>query len=269
MPFHRHLMLAALLALTGMPGAAEEAMTWRYDRLVDPNPADTHLTLTFGGPHADAAVFLATCAIGVEESFAEIRIRVETAGYETGTPVAYTLDIAPGFTMPGQGLVTGGGSGAGIGGVAFSVGMTAPLWEALRDGREMQFALSADMAEILPLGGIGAMATAFREDCAGIRTLGAAGPVWERLDDSGITALLTAHDLVYENGDFQRFLPSGRTLYRAAETSWGYWRAEGGRYCSQWPPGDAWDCYDLHHDGGNAVRFTDDWGNVSTGVFAE
>ena len=92
---------------------------------------------------------------------------------------------------------------------------------------------------------------------------------WFRLDDAGITEILTTHDLIYENDAFQRFLPSGRTLYRYGETSWGYWRAEEGRYCSQWPPGDEWDCYDVEYDGATALRFIDDWGNVSSGVFDE
>lgn len=93
---------------------------------------------------------------------------------------------------------------------------------------------------------------------------------WQRFeDDATLRAFLIAHPLVYETGAFQQFNPSGRTLYRTAETSWGYWRVEGGQYCSQWPPSDGWDCYDVSRDGAGAVRFVDAWGNASVGRVAE
>lgn len=92
---------------------------------------------------------------------------------------------------------------------------------------------------------------------------------WVRLDTDQIRETLITHDLIYENEAFQRFLESGRTLYRYGETSWGYWRAENDRYCSQWPPGQDWTCYDVEHDGGTGLRFIDDWGNTATGAFAE
>ena len=92
---------------------------------------------------------------------------------------------------------------------------------------------------------------------------------WQTLETAEIAEILTRHDLTYETGAFQRFLPSGRTLYRNGETSWGYWRAEADRYCSQWPPGEDWACYVVEHDGATGLRFIDAWGNISTGVFAE
>ncbi len=88
-------------------------------------------------------------------------------------------------------------------------------------------------------------------------------------EDAALRALLTEHDLVSETGASQQFLPSGRTLYRYGETSWGYWRVDQGRYCSQWPPSDDWDCYAVFSDGAAGVQFVDDWGNVSVGFFAE
>mgnify|MGYP006934828555 CR=1 FL=1 len=87
--------------------------------------------------------------------------------------------------------------------------------------------------------------------------------------DAELTALLIDNPLIYDTGAEQRFFPSGRTLYNFGEPSWGQWRIEAGRYCSQWPPGDDWTCYDVAHDGYAAVQFTDDWGNVTIGTFAE
>ncbi len=43
----------------------------------------------------------------------------------------------------------------------------------------------------------------------------------------------------------QRFYESGRTLYNDGRDSWGYWRVDGDRYCSQWPPSESWTCYDM------------------------
>lgn len=99
----------------------------------------------------------------------------------------------------------------------------------------------------------------------------AAGPAaadWTRLTTEEIAAALADRDVTYENDAWQRFLPSGRTIYRWGETSWGYWRAEADHYCSQWPPAQPWECYHVEVDGQGGIRFTDDYGNVSTGVFA-
>jgi len=64
---------------------------------------------------------------------------------------------------------------------------------------------------------------------------------------------------------WQDFRNTGRTLYNAGEDSWGYWREEGGRYCSQWPPGNEWTCYDVERNG-NEIRFIDDSGQKTIGV---
>lgn len=92
---------------------------------------------------------------------------------------------------------------------------------------------------------------------------------WERLDGAAIAAILVEHPLAYESGAWQRFLPSGRTLYTSGEPSWGYWQVENDRYCSRWPPGAGWDCYDVEHDGRDGIRFIDDGGNVTAGVYSE
>ncbi len=98
----------------------------------------------------------------------------------------------------------------------------------------------------------------------------AGAQTWDAVTETdAIVALLTAQDLVYEDGATQSFRPSGRTLYTFGEPSWGHWRVMNGQYCSQWPPGDDWDCYDLSHDGGVQVRFSDAWGNHSVGQFAQ
>ncbi|MEL6952160.1 MAG: hypothetical protein AAFN09_03875 [Pseudomonadota bacterium] len=93
---------------------------------------------------------------------------------------------------------------------------------------------------------------------------------WRALNGAELAALLSEGRWVYEDGAWQEFRPSGRTLYTSAEPSWGRWQAQNDRYCSQWPPSDAWDCYDVERDAGFApgdrVRFVDDWGNATVGT---
>lgn len=90
---------------------------------------------------------------------------------------------------------------------------------------------------------------------------------WRAMDGAEIAAALTDQTLIYENAT-QRFYASGRTLYDAGQDSWGYWAVRGDQYCSQWPPGDQWDCYDMAamDDG---VRFIGADGSVADGTFAQ
>lgn len=92
---------------------------------------------------------------------------------------------------------------------------------------------------------------------------------WQRLGDADISATLTAHALVYDDGSEQVFFTDGRTLYTAGSgESWGKWWAEGGRYCSTWPPGETPACYDLDL-AAPQVRFTSDGGGQTLGRFKD
>lgn len=90
---------------------------------------------------------------------------------------------------------------------------------------------------------------------------------WRPLDGAGIAARLTDQTLIYENAT-QRFYASGRTLYDAGQDSWGYWAVRGDQYCSQWPPGDQWDCYDMAAMD-QKVKFIGSDGSVTVGVVQE
>jgi len=89
---------------------------------------------------------------------------------------------------------------------------------------------------------------------------------WVPMTGSEIEAVLTDREVIYE-GAKQRFYASGRTLYNAGRESWGYWAARGDQYCSQWPPGDQWDCYDMAAKDG-WVRFIGSDGSVTDGQIA-
>ncbi|MEJ8560895.1 hypothetical protein QTO30_06445 [Yoonia sp. GPGPB17] len=89
---------------------------------------------------------------------------------------------------------------------------------------------------------------------------------WKSMDGAEIAEVLTDQTVIYENAT-QRFYASGRTLYSAGQDSWGYWVVRDDQYCSQWPPGDQWDCYDIAKMEG-MIRFIGIDGSVTDGMFA-
>jgi len=87
---------------------------------------------------------------------------------------------------------------------------------------------------------------------------------WRTLSGPEITDTLIGVTLDYESA-WQDFRESGKTLYNSGGNSWGNWRVEGDQYCSQWPPRDLWDCYDVAISGAK-VRFTGAFEDVSIGT---
>jgi hypothetical protein len=67
-----------------------------------------------------------------------------------------------------------------------------------------------------------------------------------------------------DGGDWrQSFSPSGDTVYSTQSGhSDGMWDVRGDQYCSRWPPGDHWTCYDVLGDG-DAVTFVSATGERS------
>jgi hypothetical protein len=97
----------------------------------------------------------------------------------------------------------------------------------------------------------------------------AAAEDWRALTGAEITAALTARVLAYD-GATQNFFADGRTLYEAGGPSWGAWRVDGDRYCSQWPPRDAWDCYAVEAEArGLDLRFVGKGGEVTVGRYVD
>ncbi len=88
---------------------------------------------------------------------------------------------------------------------------------------------------------------------------------WRPLSESQILSALSGRTLIYGDA-IQTFLPSGRTSYDAGRLTWGYWRVEQGKYCSQWPPSDLWACYDVE-SGANHIRFLDSDGTMTEGIY--
>ncbi len=92
---------------------------------------------------------------------------------------------------------------------------------------------------------------------------------WTPLRGAEIAVALDGRGLDYDGAN-QRFFASGRTLYNAGEDSWGYWRVNGDKYCSQWPPGQVWDCYRLERSlDGLSLRFLDPEGRPFVGKYVE
>lgn len=95
----------------------------------------------------------------------------------------------------------------------------------------------------------------------------AGAETWQPMTDLEIRKALEGRVLQYENA-WQDFRTSGRTLYNAGRDSWGYWRVEGDRYCSQWPPQDLWACYRMDRKG-EILRFVGENGDRTEGRYAD
>ena len=96
---------------------------------------------------------------------------------------------------------------------------------------------------------------------------------WERLDAGALIDRLSGAEVTYEDIGWQRFLVSGRMIYRGAEapsgsSSPGEWRVQDDSLCSRWQPGGEWECYRVEIDGQGGIRFIDAYGNISAGRFA-
>ncbi|WP_299615968.1 hypothetical protein [uncultured Tateyamaria sp.] len=91
---------------------------------------------------------------------------------------------------------------------------------------------------------------------------------WVPMTGGEIRAALTGRTLAYPDTT-QDFRVSGRTLYiHKGRESWGYWRIEDDRYCSQWPPNDLWACYGMDRRG-EALRFVGDGGDITEATYAD
>lgn len=98
-----------------------------------------------------------------------------------------------------------------------------------------------------------------------------AGPVaaqeWEPVfEDQVIFDVLADRSLTYDAYTFQRFGADGDTQFVTERASDGRWAARGGQYCSQWPPSDQWDCYDIQVRG-DQVKFISSDRSESVGTF--
>lgn len=86
---------------------------------------------------------------------------------------------------------------------------------------------------------------------------------WEPMTGAQILEIL-ADQTVYYKAAHQNFYTDGRTLYDAGSESWGTWLVRGNQYCSQWPPSDRWDCYDMASNG-QIIRFVAEGGTITDG----
>ncbi len=90
----------------------------------------------------------------------------------------------------------------------------------------------------------------------GLALAGALAPAqaqFSALTGAQIARALTGHVAVgADNGrrTEQLFLAGGATFYSVeGAQSQGLWEVRGDQYCSRWPPGTTWVCYDVVRDG--------------------
>ncbi len=81
---------------------------------------------------------------------------------------------------------------------------------------------------------------------------GAAAGAERPLTGAEIQAALADRTVQGEDGGKvwkQMFQKSGATSYTVdGAQSQGFWEVRGDQYCSQWPPNEAWDCYEVTGD---------------------
>ncbi|MDG4648495.1 hypothetical protein P6F26_08555 [Roseibacterium sp. SDUM158017] len=93
---------------------------------------------------------------------------------------------------------------------------------------------------------------------------------WRGLYGPEIVAALTAYDVAYDDLAWERHEANGMLLVRSLEgpsgrTSVGEWMVRGDARCLRWNGAGGWECYAVQTDGGDGIRFTDAYGNVSEG----
>lgn len=88
------------------------------------------------------------------------------------------------------------------------------------------------------------------------------------LNGDEILTALSGQKLDYGEGVWQTFDDSMLTQYFSGRPSAGRWAVREDRYCSLWPPSDLWACYNVQQSG-QTIRFVDDGGGTTDGVYAE
>jgi hypothetical protein len=90
---------------------------------------------------------------------------------------------------------------------------------------------------------------------------------WRALNGADIALVLTDRTLDFAFGQ-QIFRADGTTTYFTPDPSHGRWRVTDDRYCSIWPPGESWACYDVLAQN-QSVRFVDVTGYAEDGTLAD
>lgn len=95
----------------------------------------------------------------------------------------------------------------------------------------------------------------------------AAAQGWEPvIDDQEIFETFAGRTVVYDAYTYQQFGADGDTRFVTERAADGVWAARDGQYCSQWPPSDLWDCYDVQLRG-EEVKFIGRDKSESAGTF--
>jgi hypothetical protein len=71
--------------------------------------------------------------------------------------------------------------------------------------------------------------------------------------------VILSDKILYGKDAEQIFQKSGVTFYSTGgNQSQGNWKIDGEKYCSQWPPNEAWACYDMMQEGNKVIFISKD-----------
>lgn len=69
---------------------------------------------------------------------------------------------------------------------------------------------------------------------------------WEPVfEDQAIFDAFADRTVTFDAYTFQTFGAAGETRFLTERAADGLWMARDGQYCSQWPPSERWECYDI------------------------
>ena len=90
-----------------------------------------------------------------------------------------------------------------------------------------------------------------------VLALSPAGAEEKHLGGAEVRTLLAGHSVagVDDGGPWtQDFAGDGGTVHKQGTgQSTGIWDVRGDQYCSRWPPGETWTCFDMARDGQDIV----------------
>ncbi|MCV2868355.1 hypothetical protein OEW28_06905 [Defluviimonas sp. WL0002] len=91
---------------------------------------------------------------------------------------------------------------------------------------------------------------------------------WIRLRHGELNNAIVAERLRLEDGAEQSFGEDGFTRHAADVSRRGYWKIDGDKLCTAWPPAGDWTCYRLYLSGDRKrLRFKADDGSTMVGTY--
>lgn len=167
--------VAAAIAFAPLPALAQDGFEWIYTKDVQQDVFQTYLNLSLAVPETDNVWASAQCHIGNRGPYVSFQLSADVGGQRNGDPnvVRLVTDIGQ---LGYQGFATGIDAEFGVSGVELSLDPQDALFNAMTNGRAIEYRVENTAPIFMPMRGIGEKAQQFARDCAQIADLSAAKP---------------------------------------------------------------------------------------------